>query len=130
MSMNDITMAVFGYLPGAPPATTQFIDTLDGPIPAPAAAAQPPVDVVTAINNICVRKYGPQPQVRLDWANEIVDLLMVLGLDSSVEARQALAVELGYSGDMNDIETMDDWLHTEVMNELFEQSGQIPNEMN
>src|SRR5687767_9458184 len=39
---------------------------------------------------------------KLNWRTSIVDLMKLLNLDSSLQARQELARELHYSGDMND----------------------------
>jgi hypothetical protein len=36
---------------------------------------------------------------KLNWQTSIVDLMKLLGLDSSLQNRTALAKELGYSGD-------------------------------
>lgn len=55
---------------------------------------------------------------RLDWRNSIVDLLKLIGKDSSLEARQKLAKELGYTGDLNGSAEMNIWLHSKVMEQL------------
>src|SRR4051794_19802711 len=39
---------------------------------------------------------------KLDWRHSIVDLMKLLGLDSSLSARKELAQELHYTGDAND----------------------------
>lgn len=51
----------------------------------------------------------------LDWQNSIVDLLKLLNMDSSLVARQSLARELGYQGDVNDTAPMNIWLINQVM---------------
>jgi hypothetical protein len=51
----------------------------------------------------------------LDWQHSIVDLMKLLGMDSSLIARQALARELGYPGDVNDTAPMNEWLIAQVM---------------
>ena len=51
----------------------------------------------------------------MDWEHSIVDLMKLLGLDSSLKARKALAIELGYSDDVNTGSAeMNVWLSKEV----------------
>jgi len=64
----------------------------------------------------------------LNWQTSIVDLMKLLGLDSSLEARKELAKELGYKGDMNDTAPMNIWLHKQVMKKLAESGGKVPEE--
>ena len=63
---------------------------------------------------------------KLDWRHSIVDLMKVLDLDSSLKARQELAKELHYTGDMNDSAKMNIWLHKQVMTKLAENGGKVP----
>jgi Domain of unknown function (DUF3597) len=46
---------------------------------------------------------------QLNWRTSIVDLLKLLGLDSSLSARKGLASELHYDGDTNDSASMNVW---------------------
>jgi|SRR6516165_12148557 hypothetical protein len=87
------------------------------------------IDVMTDLNARCVRKIGPQPRERLDWAHSIVDLLKLLDLDSSLAARRKLAIEMHYDGDLEDTNTMNQWLHAKVMDELATHGGQVPDEL-
>jgi hypothetical protein len=66
---------------------------------------------------------------KLDWKNSIVDLMKVLDLDSSFKARQELAKELKYTGDMNDSAKMNIWLHAQVMKKLSENGGTVSADM-
>ncbi len=66
---------------------------------------------------------------KLDWKNSIVDLMKVLDLDSSFKARQELAKELKYTGDMNDSASMNIWLHAQVMQKLAENGGKVSSDM-
>lgn len=66
---------------------------------------------------------------RLNWRQSIVDLLKLLGLDSSFAARQELARELQYSGDTGDSAAMNMWLHKQVMRKLAENGGKVPDEL-
>lgn len=66
---------------------------------------------------------------RLNWQSSIVDLLKLLGLDSSIGARKQLAKELHYAGDTNDSAAMNVWLLHQVMEKLAENGGKIPDEL-
>lgn len=88
---------------------------------APAGAPQQQVDVTQILDDMQA-KAGQQ----LNWRTSIVDLLKLLGLDSSLQARKELAAELHYTGDTNDSATMNIWLHKQVMNKLAENGGKVP----
>ena len=88
---------------------------------APAAAPMQQVDVEAVLNNM-QRQSGQQ----LNWRTSIVDLLKLLGLDSSLQARKELAAELNYSGDTGDSASMNIWLHRQVMNKLAANGGKVP----
>ena len=49
--------------------------------------------------------------------------MKLLDLDSSLSARKELARELQYAGDMNDLASMNVWLHKQVMRKLAENGG-------
>jgi 3-oxoacyl-ACP reductase-like protein len=96
------------------------------PAPAPAAttAAPPKVDVELVLETMAAGT-----SQKLDWRNSIVDLMKLVGIDSSLANRKALAQELGYTGDMNDSATMNVWLHKEVMRKLAENGGHVPSDL-
>jgi hypothetical protein len=85
----------------------------------PPTAPMAQVDVEVILNNMAAGQ-------TLNWRTSIVDLLKVLNLDSSLQARKALAAELHYSGDTSDSATMNIWLHREVMNKLAANGGKVP----
>ncbi len=63
----------------------------------------------------------------LDWKVSIVDLLKLLKMDSSREARNELAKELGCPADlMSDSAKMNTWLHKTVLQKIAENGGNIP----
>ena len=62
----------------------------------------------------------------LNWRESIVDLMKLVGIDSHITNRRALAHELGYTGDLNDSATMNVWLHKAVMKRLAENGGTVP----
>ena len=92
---------------------------------APATAVAPPVVDVTAILNDLAKK-NPE---KLDWQRSIVDLMKLVGMDSSFTARKQLAAELHYSGDPNDSASMNIWLHKAVLTKLAENGGKVPQEL-
>ena len=93
--------------------------------PAPAAApAAPVVDVAAVLNDLA--KKNPE---KLDWRKSIVDLMKLVGMDSSLTARKQLATELHYTGDQNDSASMNIWLHKEVLRKLSENGGKVPPEL-
>lgn len=63
---------------------------------------------------------------KLNWKTSIVDLMKLLGLDSSLVARKELAEELHYTGDTNDSATMNVWLHRQVMTKVAANGGKVP----
>jgi hypothetical protein len=81
----------------------------------------PEVDVEKVLSGMA----GHSSQ-KLDWRNSIVDLMKLLGIDSSMVNRRALASELGYTGDLNDSATMNTWLHKAVMQKVAENGGKVP----
>jgi len=67
---------------------------------------------------------------KLNWKVSIVDLLKLLGLDSSFAARKELAIELGCPTDkMGDSAQMNMWLHKTVLQKLAQNGGNIPKEL-
>ena len=92
-----------------------------GAAPAPAAAPSQPVDVGAILDGLAAKS-----SEQLDWKHSIVDLMKLVGMDSSLSARKQLAAELHYTGDTNDSATMNVWLHKSVMQKLAENGGKIP----
>jgi len=66
---------------------------------------------------------------KLNWRTSIVDLMKLLGLDSSLTARKELASELHYTGNTEDSATMNIWLHKQVMQKLAENGGKVPDDL-
>lgn len=103
--------------------------TASAPSAAPAAppAAPPPpqpVDVAAVLNAMAAK--NPE---KLDWKRSIVDLMKLVGMDSSFAARKQLAAEMHYRGDPNDSAAMNIWLHAEVMKRLAENGGKVPSDL-
>lgn len=67
---------------------------------------------------------------KLNWRTSIVDLLKLLGLDSSLQSRKDMADELGCPPEkMTDSAQMNLWLHKAVMQKLKQNGGQVPPEL-
>ena len=90
---------------------------------APAAPKAPagPVDVAAVLTTMAA-SHGE----KLDWKHSIVDLMKLVGMDSSLSARKELAADLHYTGDTGDSAKMNMWLHKEVMKKLAENGGKVP----
>ena len=66
----------------------------------------------------------------LNWKNSIVDLLKVLGIDSSLSSRKELAKELACPADlMGDSAKMNTWLHKTVLQKIAENGGNVPQDL-
>ena len=95
----------------------------------PAEPAKPVAAAPVAISEVDVVKHLAELSVGkdLNWKVSIVDLLKLLEIDSSREARNELAVELGCPADlMHDSAKMNVWLHKEVLKKIAENGGNIP----
>ena len=67
---------------------------------------------------------------KLNWRTSIVDLLKLLDIDSSLQARKELATELGCPANlMADSAQMNTWLHKAVMQKLAANGGKVPAEL-
>ena len=112
--------------PGAAPAaaeSTGGVDTGPAATPADSAPAEP-VDVAAVLNELAKKNSED-----LDWKKSIVDLMKLVGMDSSLSARKELADELGYKGDKSDSAAMNVWLHKEVLKKLAANGGKVPQEL-
>jgi len=131
--------------PAASEAPTKPAPTVSAPKAAPAApaaaaakhvpAAAPKMDEVVAapkaISEVDVVAHLEQlaaaNPAKLNWKVSIVDLLKLLDLESSLEARKELATELGCPADqMSDSARMNVWLHKTVLKKIAENGGNIP----
>ena len=115
-------MSIFGSIMSAIFGTAKAADGgTPTSAPLPPTAPMSDVDVAAVLSGLAAK--NPE---KLDWKRSIVDLMKLLGLDSSLTARKALATELGYKGDMNDSATMNVWLHKQVMTKLAANGGKVP----
>jgi 3-oxoacyl-ACP reductase-like protein len=100
------------------------------PAASPAAAAPAATDTVAPVSIAMIESVladmAAVSKQKLDWQHSIVDLMKLVGIDSDITNRRALANELGYTGDLNDSATMNVWLHKEVMRRMAESGGAVP----
>jgi hypothetical protein len=89
-----------------------------------AAATAAPVDVAATLDKLAATHHEKR-----DWKHSIVDLMKLVGMDSSLASRKELAADLHYTGDTNDSATMNMWLHKEVMKKLAANGGHVPAEL-
>jgi len=117
--LSSILGKIFNRKPKAAPQPAPT-----GTAPAPQAAPAPapePVDVEAVLEELAAE--NPQ---KLNWRTSIVDLMKLVGMESSLAERKELADELGYAGDKSDSATMNIWLHKEVLKKLAENGGKVP----
>lgn len=114
-------------------ATPDATTAAPAPAPAPPVTPTPPVasapmsgvDVVAKLEGLA----ASHPE-KLNWKTSIVDLMKLLGLDSSLAARKELATELGCPPEkMGDSAQMNMWLHKTVLQKLVQNGGNIPPEL-
>lgn len=122
---SKIRDAIFGHkaeaapAPGAPTAPAPGV-VVSAP-EAPAVVPLSDVDVEAVLTGLAA-KAGQ----KLNWRTSIVDLMKLLGMESSLAERRELAGELGFAGDTQDTATMNIWLHKQVMKKLAENGGKVP----
>ncbi|MHA6723081.1 DUF3597 domain-containing protein [Sphingomonas sp. RS2018] len=127
---SKIKDAIFGHKPAAAPtpaptaAPTQPTPTAAPAAPAPAApaaTAQQSVDIEQVLSDIQASSGRD-----LNWRSSIVDLMKLVGMESSLSERKELAQELGYTGALDGSAEMNIWLHKRVMAELAKNGGKVP----
>ena len=127
---GKIMSAIIGYATGTPaaPGTSAATGsaTTGSSSSAPSIAPSGPTPLSQVDVEAVLTKLASQNKEKLDWRKSIVDLMKLLGLDSSLSARKELAKELGYSGDTSDSASMNIWLHKQVLTKLAANGGKVP----
>jgi 3-oxoacyl-ACP reductase-like protein len=106
--------------PAATPSVASAQPAAATPAAAPAGPAKP-VDIAAILDGLAAKN-----SEKLDWKKSIVDLMKLVGIDSSFKARKQLAQELNYTGDPNDSASMNVWLHKQVLIKISENGGKVP----
>ena len=122
--LGNILNRVFrrGQQPAATPAPaapekTVTPEVKDAAVAKPAALSD--VDIAAHLDELNAGK-------GLNWRTSIVDLMKLVGMDSSLAERKELADELGYTGDKSDSASMNIWLHKQVLKKIAENGGNVP----
>ena len=96
----------------------------------PAAVAAPEPVAITEIDVIAhLEEIDANDGRNLNWRTSIVDLMKIVGMDASLQERKDLAMELGYTGELEGSAEMNIWLHKAVMRELAANGGKVPSEL-
>ena len=115
---SGIMNKIFGQTAGSQPAAASSTTASSAAAP---AASMSVVDVAAVLDDL-----ADSHDEKLDWRRSIVDLMKLVGIDSSLSARKELARELDYTGDTGDSAKMNDWLHREVIKRLAANGGKVP----
>jgi Domain of unknown function (DUF3597) len=135
MSLFGSILEKLGLKKKAPPPAPPPSPTPAQVAPAPATVAPPPpppkpepmamVDVVSMLEG-----WAAQTPQKLNWRTSIVDLMKLLGMESSLTERKELAKELGCPAEfMHDSARMNVWLHKEVLRQIAQNGGNVPAEL-
>lgn len=116
---SSIKEAIFGHPAAAQAPVQQSAQptpaAMAQPAPAPAPAPEPKIiDADAALEKIYASKGSPD----LNYKESIVDLMKLIGMDSSLDNRKQLADELGYEGAKDGSAEMNIWLHKRVMERI------------
>ena len=109
--------------PATPAPTAAPVAPAAPAAPAAAAPAQE-VDVAGILDFM-----NDQRAQKLNWRTSIVDLMKLVGLESSLSERKELADELGYTGDKSDSASMNIWLHKQVIQKIKDNGGRLPTDL-
>jgi hypothetical protein len=124
---SRIKDAIFGHKTTAPQGQTTSTTQPAGQATTDPAGTQPqPAPVQVDVEEVLLQISRDKGNPDLNYKTSIVDLLKLLGIDSSLENRKELATELGYQGAKDGSAEMNIWLHREVMRQLAAHGGKVP----
>ena len=119
---SSIMDRIFHRKTAAPAAATATTTAAPAaPAAAPAAPAAAPVDVEAVLEQMAAQKGGGG-----NWRTSIVDLLKLLDLDSSLEARKELAADLGVNAGPHGSAEQNIALSKAVWVALAKNGGHVP----
>lgn len=126
---STIMSKIFGHAEAASASGSNTGSAGAASAPASSASTTPsapsaPVDVDAVLTRLAAEKGQT-----LNWRTSIVDLLKLLDMDSSLDARKHLAQELHYTENTEDTAAMNVWLIRQVMQKLAENGGKVPEEL-
>ena len=119
----SIFSRIWDRITGRRPQPAPSPTAAPSPTPAQAAPAAPaqPVDVEAILTELAQSKGGGG-----NWRTSIVDLLKLLDLDSSLDARKELAEELNVHAGAHGSAEQNIALSKAVWKKLAENGGQVP----
>ena len=123
---SSIKNAIFGKAKAAPAPEAAPQPEAAAAQPAPQPVPEQPQEV--DIEAVLVELDASDGR-GLNWRTSIVDLMKLVGLESSLAERKELAQELGYTGALDGSAEMNIWLHKRVMQELAANGGKVPASM-
>jgi hypothetical protein len=106
------------------PSAAQPTPATSATPPAATPVAAQPVDVEAVLTKIAQDKGGPS-----NWRQSIVDLLKLLDMDSSLNARKELGSELNVHVGADGSAEQNIALHKAVMNALAANGGKVPDSL-
>lgn len=108
-----------------PPVAPAPVAVAPAPVAPPQPVAIPVIDVVAKLEELAAAN-----KEKLNWKVSIVDLMKLLGMDSSFSARKELAAELECPAEkMGDSAQMNMWLHKTVLQKVADNGGNVPAEL-
>jgi hypothetical protein len=113
--------------PGAPKAPAGSSAAPTSTVATAAAGTAKPITIAEV--EAMIAKVAAGQREKYDWQKSIVDLMKLLNLDSSLNARKELAKELAYTGALDGSAEMNVWLHKQVMTKLAETGGKVPDSL-
>lgn len=121
--------AIWGH-----PAAAAAAPSTPQPVPAgagaaPQAEAAPPPEVQPVDIEAVLTQMQAEKGTHFNWQTSIVDLMKLVGMESSLDERKALADELGYTGAKDGSAEMNIWLHKQVMIQLAATGGKVPDSL-
>ena len=123
--LGNILGKIFGKKPAAaatPPAAAPDSAAMNQQVNTTVTTvSSEPVDVEAILEEMAANN-----KQKLNWRTSIVDLMKLVGMESSLAERRELADELGYTGDKQDTAPMNIWLHKQVLRKLAENGGKVP----
>ncbi len=122
---SSIKDAIFGHKNDATKSDTGSIFTDSSTAADPATGDGTAAAQTVDVEQVLAAKAADSDQ-DLNWRSSIVDLMKLVGIDSSLDNRKALARELGYTGDLDGSAEMNIWLHKATMRELEKNGGRVP----
>jgi hypothetical protein len=123
---SSIRDRIFGHRKAQAPTPQIPTPTIAPTAAAPAAATLPPVDIEAVLQSMAEMKGEAAAG---NWRTSIVDLLKLLGLDSSLEARKQLAEELNVHAGPHGSAEQNIALSKAVWRKLAENGGLVPDSL-